>query len=673
MNLRKWSANNNDLVTDLDSNQIDAPFQFKCSDSRKTLGLQWQPATDTFTFQNKLDCDKQCCTKRQLLSDISKVFDPLGWITPVTVKAKLLFQRAWSSGTSWDSNLPVQIQNEWEQLRNDFKNINKISIPRYIGNIQGAYQIYGFCDASEKAFACVVYIVTQNDKGEFTPVLVTAKTRLAPLNKQISLPRLELCGALPLAQLISKVKDSYKLADDLQNTFAWTDSMVVLGWIHGDISRWKQFVANRISQIIKIVPPSQWLHVRSEDNPADCASRGLTVTSLLEHNLWWQGPKWITNHKNSYDQSEYEQPTLELKNSKSSVNAALYEQQLTLFDKLLADNNSITKTVRIIAWISRSIAQLRNRSGNINNYLLSAELNEAYFIIIKYIQANEFETDLINLKNKGHVQHKSKIAPLHPFLDDHGIIRVGGRLNYSNLNSSAKHPVILSSHSRFTDLIVEQAHLTTLHGGPRLTLSFIREKYWVVSGMRTVKRILRKPEYRIDRSIETPAVLIDITSRMTRTREGREGQAQQVPGLAHEVTALWDVDSTDHCPYSRSVNGLIAEESRPTYKSLSLDGWVKGQMQKSSTPGHGRASSGGFFLCGPNHAIVQMIKSVTNFKKVVKKLTEKNLKYTTRPKESNETFMNMIRLDRFLYITGVNYSVIPEYNRCPTKEGTEFY
>lgn len=74
---------------------------------------------------------------------------------------------------------------------------------------------------------------------------------------------------------------------------AWTDSMVALGWIHGDVTRWKQFVANRVHQIRDVIPASQWNHVRSEENPADSATRGSTVKNLLEHSLWWQGPKWL--------------------------------------------------------------------------------------------------------------------------------------------------------------------------------------------------------------------------------------------------------------------------------------------------------------------------------------------------------------------------------------------
>jgi hypothetical protein len=90
------------------------------------------------------------------------------------------------------------------------------------------------------------------------------------------------------------------------------------------------------------------------------------------------------------------------------------------------------------------------------------------------------------------VKKTSSLASLNPFIDENGLLRVGGRLNNSHLSWSSKHPLILNGHSRFTELIINQAHITTLHGGPKLTFSFLRNKYWIISGMSTVKREIRR-------------------------------------------------------------------------------------------------------------------------------------------------------------------------------------
>lgn len=488
MNLRKWSANDSELLKDLSSEQLDKPFDFKCSESRKTLGLQWIPATDSFVFINKIDFSSDCKTKRQLLSLISKIFDPLGWLSPLTIRAKILFQKTWASERGWDDEIPHEIKDEWNELQLDLQKVNQFTIPRYLGNTQ-LFELHGYSDASEKAYACVVYLVARDSKGERTSRIVAAKTKLAPLNKKVSLPRLELSGALLLAQLIKAIKNSLTSADF--NIYAWTDSMVVLGWLHGDVTRWKQFVANRVQQITEIIPASKWNHVRSEENSADYATRGSTVTKLLNNSLWWNGPEWLLNFDGkTLENCVYEASSLETK--KHSVNVALQEPSSELINEILINNSSVTRAAKIVAWVSRFTAALRHKPTENETYLTAAELNRAYQLIIKHVQANDFEDDLKSIQKTGYVELSSKIANLNPYLDENGILRVGGRLNHSIVSSTAKHPIILSNHSRFTDLIIHQAHITTLHGGPRLTLSYIRENYWILSGMRTVKRQLRQ-------------------------------------------------------------------------------------------------------------------------------------------------------------------------------------
>lgn len=109
----------------------------------------------------------------------------------------------------------------------------------------------------------------------------------------ISLPNLELCGALLLARLLFKIRNALQLEANVKIS-AWTDSMLVLWWLQSSPNRWKTFVANRTSEILQILPANHWHHVSGTDNPADCATWGVSPKELKSNSLWWNGPNWLS-------------------------------------------------------------------------------------------------------------------------------------------------------------------------------------------------------------------------------------------------------------------------------------------------------------------------------------------------------------------------------------------
>lgn len=493
-NLRKWASNEPKLLSDLDKSLCNQQtYEFKQSDSTKTLGLAWNPQKDKFIFDSKLEQEVTTKpTKRSLLSDISKLFDPLGWLTPLSITMKIMFQTVWLSNLSWDDILPNDIETKWTKLRRDLKEINTIEVNRWLGiRKDDKVQLHGFCDASNQAYAAVIYC--RVSKGEnSTAVLVAAKAKVVPINKTISTPRLELMGAQLLSKLIQKVKSC--LEDYNIKTYCWTDSTAVLGWIQGDPGRWKPFVANRVQAITKLIPSEHWKYVNTSENPADCASRGLATKQLKEHELWWHGPSWIKSFQNQ----DTTQPTyitnLEVK--KSSVNqsnAVVVKQQnkpiiLYIINHLLTKFSCYAKIIRIFAWLLRLPTANRVRSP----YLTLQELRRANIIFIKNVQQMEFADDINSLITKGKVHSKSKLLSLNPFLDQDGILRVNGRLKNAHLSPGMKHPIIIPHNHRITTLIIKQAHELTFHGGARLTLSNIRQKYWIISGYMATKKYIRQ-------------------------------------------------------------------------------------------------------------------------------------------------------------------------------------
>lgn len=183
--------------------------------------------------------------------------------------------------------MPQDINTQWRAFQDHLGLINNIQIPRYVP-MNSTTEIHAFADASTRAYGACIYLVTHTGK-ETSSALLCAKSRVAP-TKQVSLPRLELCASLVLAELLQTVVAI--LSPNLNNIHRWTDSTIALCWIRGEPNRWTVFVANRVSKIQQLTSPYKWHHVPSELNPADLVSRGTTVAGIRENQLWFQGPRF---------------------------------------------------------------------------------------------------------------------------------------------------------------------------------------------------------------------------------------------------------------------------------------------------------------------------------------------------------------------------------------------
>lgn len=161
---------------------------------------------DTFRYRVSLnDCETRV-TKRAVLSQICKLFDPLGLVGPVITLAKILMPELWSLGIQWDESVPMHIHRAWDQIKLQLRLLNKLEIPRLVisEDDDSLIHIHGFCDASEKAYGACVYLQEQDSQGKISVSLLCSKSRVAPM-KMLSLPRLELCGAVLLVDLMDKV------------------------------------------------------------------------------------------------------------------------------------------------------------------------------------------------------------------------------------------------------------------------------------------------------------------------------------------------------------------------------------------------------------------------------------------------------------------------------------
>lgn len=273
--LRKWSSNQDSVLKSLSLGNLDSSgYLFTDGDTKKTLGVYWQARSDRLQYVINLRSEPHSSvTKRFILSVVSQIFDPLGLVGPVTIKAKILLQKLWQLKLGWDESLPIDLFSTWTRFYSNIESLNSVVIPRQITISKAtSFDLHGFCDASENAYGACLYLRSVDSSGDVKVQLICAKSRVAPL-KSISIPRLELCGALLLARLSSKILSTLDI--NVNKVFLWCDSTIVLSWLSDEPSRWKLFVANRVSEIQTLTTKCRWSHVASEDNPADLISRGV--------------------------------------------------------------------------------------------------------------------------------------------------------------------------------------------------------------------------------------------------------------------------------------------------------------------------------------------------------------------------------------------------------------
>ena len=309
--LRKWNSSDPSVLEEIpeelrDTNCIQTISEV--GEYTKTLGIEWNVSTDEFRLTVTEFSPDAIVTKRSIASDIAKVFDIMGWFSPAIIKMKALLQRLWEINLTWDDPIPEHMRQIGSQWRSELPLLITMHIPRCYSptkEVIMSTELHGFSDASEEAYAGVVYIrVEYSTKTS----LITSKTKVSPI-KRLSIPRLELCGAQVLTRLLCHAKKVFKIP--VNSTFAWTDSTVVLGWLSGSPRRFKTFVGNRVSSIIDQLPPERWRHVPGPQNPADCASRGLFPIQLKEHELWWEGPHWLRLESSTWpEQSILSSPTI---------------------------------------------------------------------------------------------------------------------------------------------------------------------------------------------------------------------------------------------------------------------------------------------------------------------------------------------------------------------------
>ena len=288
MQLRKWRTNSPGLLEtipeELRGEKDPLQLLAAAGDCQKALGIHWDTVSDQFHVSTPSLTPNAGPTKRQVASDVARTFDLLGWFSPSVVVLKILLQSLWKLGMTWDEPVPDHLTTVWRNWINELHYITGHPIPRcyYHPDKRKLHnQLHGFSDASNVAYGGVVYIRTLYEDTTVSVSLVHAKTKVAPISPVGTTPRLELCGAQVLSKLLEIAMTALNIP--LQDVFAWSDSTIVLCWLHMPPDRLNTYVSNRVGDILSRVSApggtSPQRRIQLTSHPEDSAPRILSTLS----------------------------------------------------------------------------------------------------------------------------------------------------------------------------------------------------------------------------------------------------------------------------------------------------------------------------------------------------------------------------------------------------------
>ncbi|XP_056010774.1 uncharacterized protein LOC130051848 [Ostrea edulis] len=284
-----------------------------CAEQENILGMCWLPKDDVWTFKAKLNFSSKRrgihleddlkeeqlhlipdnLTHRMVLSQVAGIYDPLGLIASYVLYAKILMRSMCSKEiqNGWDEPMNEEIRVKWMQFFRGLYELQSITFKRCImpENAEGDPILVIFSDGSQQAYGACAYIRWHTNDNTYESNLVIAKNRIAPA-KQLSTPRLELCGAVLASRL------HQKLVTELDFRFSKivhiVDSMIVRAQIRESYG-FGTFVATRVAEIQSKTDPTEWWWVQGDQNPADMTTRVASASALGANSKWQRGPDFL--------------------------------------------------------------------------------------------------------------------------------------------------------------------------------------------------------------------------------------------------------------------------------------------------------------------------------------------------------------------------------------------
>ena len=468
-------------------------------DTTAVLGVSWKPMEDVITFKASINFSRKKqgahtgpdlkysdiphsiplpLTKRMVLSQVMKIYDPLGLLCPFTLYGKIYLRETWALKLGWDVALPDNLREKWIRFFRLLFDIEKIIYPRCIkpNNAVGDPWLLILSDGSDTAYGFAAYARWKLKDDSFTCKLIFAKCRIAPLNK-VSTPQMELNAAV-LSKRGRQVVEG-EMRYRFERILHIVDSETVLCMINKTSTRFKLYYGVRLGEIQSATSGdvSCWSWMSGVNNTADWLTRGKTPTELGPESEWWNGPEILSKPIEEWGLKfgrQHDEILPGEKNVGISVNS---NQSEIIANSSLIDYQRFS-SVETVRWvIARILSILRKKSflGGRMDQIKPNVLREAEMIIVRSVQ-NDLLKDMQKTDRKG--RSGGRYSALHPKRRKDGIWVVGLRLCYNPMTPDGQPQILLPSGNYVTKLFMTEAHCLSGHKGRDTTLARFRYKYW---------------------------------------------------------------------------------------------------------------------------------------------------------------------------------------------------
>ena len=455
MPLQEWVSNNK---------HFNSLYQLAVPVTQNVLGMSWNPNTDNMNIvvgEKLIHEDSWRYTKRKVLSLVSSIYDPLGWVSPLTVHRKMFIQTLWKEKMGWDQKLnPDQIKVIHDILV-DLQRVSEFFFPRHI--LYEHTELHVFTDASSRAYGAAVYTV---DDTCTRSNLLMSKARVAPCREgRLTIPKLELTASLIGARLIHYLTNLFKF----KTIYLWSDNKVVISWITSDKDIKDVYVANRTAEVKTLITQHQVkvMYVPTKDNPADYLSRGCTSNQLKSSN-WLHGPSWLLTR-------EFPE--------QSSMNVVVNELTVEINPihpiQPLIDLTKFSSFIRVVRIMTKILEFCQSPANPFEKLVRQEQL----------LHCTSIHAHLTNNRVNVNVEVKTTIKQLNLYLEN-DTIRSKGRIIKSELPLDATTPLFLPNKSYLVDLLINHIHSSHHHVGLSQTLSLYRQRCWTPKIRSRIKSLL---------------------------------------------------------------------------------------------------------------------------------------------------------------------------------------